>query len=363
VEEPLDQVAKHYADATKMLKPYGLTVPAAVYQLDAVYKRLNGIPISTIVDFYELHGRAVIPDKTVKEVLGELLEALKQDKRGDYHRRDLRLRLTFFAASFPGRITDITTAQIDNWLRDLRSRTKEKKGAEVTGKTRNNYRRSIVQLFNFARKNRYLPKDLGTAADDTAAVKEITAENEFFAPEEIEALLATAAPTLLPSLAIKAFSGVRTEEMIVLTWGMIKFDQDCIILGKLITKLDQRRLIPLKPNLKSWLLPYRKEEGRICELWTTPNSVAHAWKRHGVSVGVKTGKNKFRNSYISYRVAETKDPKTVAFESGNSPGTIARDYLEITTPQEAEKWFSIFPAKARGTRTNRPAKDTAPGPI
>ena len=38
------------------------------------------------------------------------------------------------------------------------------------------------------------------------------------------------------------------------------------LLEKLISKLDQRRIIPLKRNLKAWLLPYRKKEGRICEL-------------------------------------------------------------------------------------------------
>ncbi|MGD0413105.1 MAG: hypothetical protein ABSC18_15550 [Verrucomicrobiota bacterium] len=358
VEVPLDQVAREYADATKMLSAYGLTVAAAMHELDAAFKRLNGTPLSTIVEFYDLHGSTIVAEKTAKEVLDEMLVALKKDGVGDYHLRDLRLRLTFFCKSFPGKITAITTSQIDNWLRDLKSRSKESKGADLKGKSRNNYRRSIVELFNFARRCRYLPADLSTAADHTKTVKEITAENEFFTPEEMKALLSTAAPTLLPSLAIKAFSGVRTEEMIVLTWPMIRFKQNCIILGKQITKLDQRRIIPLKRNLKAWLLPYRKEEGRICELWTVPNSLAHAWKRHGLSVNVKTGRNKFRNSYISYRVAETKDPAKVAFESGNSVRTIVRDYLEITTPQEAKKWFSIFPQKHRA-KPERNAKKKA----
>jgi len=317
-----------------------------MHQLEAALKRLKGTPISTVVEFYDLHGRTVVADRTVKEVLEEMLEALRKDNVGAYHRRDLRLRLTYFSESFPGKITGITTPQIDNWLRDLKSRSKESKGAELKGKSRNNYRRSIVELFNFARRNRYLPADLSTAADHTKMVKEITAENEFFSPEEIQTLLSTAGPFLLPSLAVKAFSGVRTEEVIVVTWPMIHFDKNCIILPKDITKLDQRRIVPLKPNLKAWLLPYRKEEGSICELWTVPNSVANAWKRHGLSVGVKTGKNKFRNSYISYRVAETQDPAKVAFESGNSVRTITRDYLEITTPEEAEKWFSVFPPKS-----------------
>ena len=44
-------------------------------------------------------------------------------------------------------------------------------------------------------------------------------------------------------------------------------------------------------------------------------------------------------------IAETNDIQLVALESGNSPAVIQREYLEITTPQEAAKWFGIFPQK------------------
>jgi hypothetical protein len=56
-----------------------------------------------------------------------------------------------------------------------------------------------------------------------------------------------------------------------------------------------------------------------------------------------SGANKFRNSYISYRVALTHDVQRVALESGNSPKIIQREYLELATEKDAERWFGIFP--------------------
>ncbi|MFO1500077.1 MAG: site-specific integrase [Verrucomicrobiota bacterium] len=341
----IDHATKEYADAVKALKDYGLTLPGAVNDLVSALKRLNGKTLNSALDFYELHGRAITSDKTVPEVLKEMLKALKDDRVGDYHRRDLAIRAGHFAQCYPVKIGEITTPQINGWLRGLRSRGRKTKGAEISGTTRNNYRDAVVELFNFAKDHGYLSPDLSTAAERSKVVKAVTAENEIFEPGEMEKLLSTAPPHMVPGMAVKAFTGLRTEEVIVVEWPDIRFERNCIILSKFITKLDQRRIIPLTANLKAWLLPYRRDEGRICDTWTTPNSAAAAWKRHGKSVGVKTGKNKFRNSYISYRVAETNDPKTVAFESGNSEETIKRDYLEVTTPEEAKEWFSIFPSE------------------
>jgi hypothetical protein len=64
--------------------------------------------------------------------------------------------------------------------------------------------------------------------------------------------------------------------------------------------------------------------------------------RHAARCEIKAGGNRFRNSYISYRVAQTSDPKKVALEAGNSEEVIMED-LELTTPEEAEKWFGIEP--------------------
>jgi hypothetical protein len=55
--------------------------------------------------------------------------------------------------------------------------------------------------------------------------------------------------------------------------------------------------------------------------------------------------NALRHSFISYRVALTKDIAAVALEAGNSPKMILAHYRELCTEAEAADWFSILPAK------------------
>ena len=229
----IDDVAKEYADATRALAPLNLDLATVVQQALEVSRRLKGLSLLTAIDFYERHGRKVVVMKNIPEIAKELLDALKADHKGNYHVRDLETRLRRFSTAFPGPILDITSKQIDEWLRSLRSESqylkKKKEIKEITGKTRNHYRNAVVQLFNYAKDNGYLPNDLTTAAQPTKRVKEEPSENEIFTPAEMETLLSEAPVHIIPSMAIKAFSGVRTEEIAKIEWDMIHFDQNCII--------------------------------------------------------------------------------------------------------------------------------------
>ena len=128
---------------------------------------------------------------------------------------------------------------------------------------------------------------------------------------------------------------------------MIHFDKNCIILPARITKMTQRRTIALKPNLKAWIEPFKGCRGRVCAKWSKPHCVFQSWNRFGITKGIHVGGNKFRNSYISFRVAETKDVPLVSCESGNSPAIIQREYLELAPPEDAAKWFAITPSASK----------------
>jgi integrase len=131
--------------------------------------------------------------------------------------------------------------------------------------------------------------------------------------------------------------------MIRLKWEDIKFDQNVIFLAKQVTKTKQRRIVPLLPNLKEWLTPHRQVDGLIAARWASSHTLSKAWSTHAQNVGVAYKKNGMRNSYISYRVALIKNVAQVSLESGNSPGVIQRDYLELVTEGDAEQWFATVP--------------------
>jgi hypothetical protein len=50
-----------------------------------------------------------------------------------------------------------------------------------------------------------------------------------------------------------------------------------------------------------------------------------------------------RHSFISYRIATVKSADQVALEAGNSPSIIFKNYRELTTEEQADKWFAILP--------------------
>ena len=80
---------------------------------------------------------------------------------------------------------------------------------------------------------------------------------------------------------------------------------------------------------------------RVCKEWALANSLYHAWLRVAKDAAVAYKKNAFRNSFISYRLALTKDINSVAYASGNSPQMIRKYYMGLVTPEAAKAWFSL----------------------
>ena len=123
-------------------------------------------------------------------------------------------------------------------------------------------------------------------------------------------------------------------------------------------KTKQRRLVPIPDNLVAWLAPHRGKTGRVCERWVRPQAFVQAFDRVGKHLGIAVGANRFRNSYITYRVALTHDVQRVSLESGNSPRVIQREYLELATEDDGRRWLNIFPP----TATPAPLAETQPAP-
>lgn len=299
----------------------------------AAKEKLGTASLVEAATFFKTHGGGAVKKASLAEIRKEMLEALKADQRSSYHIRDVARHTKRFVEYFSCPITAITSSRINEWLR----------GLPGGGRNRDNHRDSIHNFFNFARSEGYLPKSLPTAAEDTKRVNEAGADNEVFTVEEANSLLQGAHDWLLPTLAIKLFSGMRSEEVFRMDWSAVKFDQDVLVLSKEITKTKLRRPVPLLPNLKLWLLPHRESKGRIAGRWISAKTMCRAWTDNAEKVGVVYKKNAMRKSYISYRVAETKDVAQVALESGNSPAIIQSDYLELVTEADAKRWFAIVP--------------------
>lgn len=310
VQKPLDVVAEEYSDAVR---------------------KLQGIPLSSAIEFYLKHHPTELPKKTVQDVLEEMLSAKAQQGLSEKYLKDLRSRCGRFASRFVCQITSITSADIEEFLNNL----------NLSNRSHNNYLQSILTLFEFGKSRGYLQQD-HSEVSRIALRKKVHGSIEIFSPEEIQALLTHADAQILPVLLLGAFCGIRTAETMRLNWENVHIERRMITIDHGIAKTAARRVVPISENLAAWLTPNMKTTGKI---WNRSESVlTKCFLRTSNSARLRWKHNALRHSYISYRVAMTTDLPKVAYESGNSVQIIKQHYLELVGKDEAKRWFDIFPS-------------------
>ena len=334
-----------YVTAKSILQPHKLEVDAAARLVDDLLRRLNGTSLQQAVDFFNAHGKRVITGAKTAVAYEAYIEDLKRRGVGIHHLRDVKRFVGAFVRAFPGEIAIIRTSEIDAYLNRLGGKARNK----------NNARDRIISFFNFMVQKGYLPKGIDHAAKSSTAFTDprlvITSEAEavasaeatdLYLPEDMGKILAAAEMDERVTLELKAFSGLRTEELARMWWVLINAKAGYINVTDAVAKVNQRA-VPILENLKRRLAAYPEAEKRdkISKRWGSSNSLYHVWKRVTDKAGLPYKKNAFRNSYISYRLAQTKDINLVAYESGNSPEMIRKYYLDLVTPEQAAAWFSL----------------------
>ena len=198
MDVPLHVVAGEYADIMRQLGGSG-TVRQAI-------------------EFF-LHN-AVRPDlvRTVSQVVGEFLASKTADGLSQVYRDDCAWRLRVFATDFQAPISHVCTRDIEEWLR------KPSTGLA----TRNNFRRLISTLFNFARRRGYLPRDRETEARWLEKPKIKSKPIQIFSPGELRELLAVAGGQAELAIVIGAFTGIRSAEMLRLNWENFNWEEGVI---------------------------------------------------------------------------------------------------------------------------------------
>lgn len=327
-----------YHRAVDLLRPLGLSLDMAAQQITEAAKLVPSI--MEACRYYAKTHRTKLERKSVAEVVQEFTEAKTQAGRSEDYLGDIRYRCGRFKDAFHCCIADIDGAQIREFLASLTHTEGDRKGQKLSGRSLNNFKRSITTLFEFAKARHYVPLDFDPLAGIDDA-DEGDGAIEIYSPKEVAALLTAATPSFLPALAIGAFAGLRSKEIGRLDWSEVQIARGFIEVKASKAKTAARRLVPIAPNLAQWLAPYANHTGRVwphSEAWLeeskrdTAKKAEVAWKH-----------NALRHSFVSYRLADVQDVARVALEAGNSPQMIFNHYRELVTPGEAKTWFSICP--------------------
>jgi integrase len=207
----------------------------------------------------------------------------------------------------------------------------------LTERTKRNHRDVIGFFSRWLVLRGYLAKgaDLleGVQNYTTRKVGEIST----YSAEELAKLVSAADDRLLPFLTIAAFAGLRHAEIARLDWADMDLEENFIEVKAEKSKTHTRRIVPIKENLKSWLLPLAKRSGKVVPFVNITKQLLKTAK----DAGVTWKHNACRHSYISARVAECADVPRVADEAGNSVQIVRTNYLKRMRPKHAIAWFSI----------------------
>lgn len=338
-----------YIEAVELLRPLNVGLNTAVKEYVRAAQQLpQGATLREAVDFYIRRNPASLPQRTVRQVVEELIDQKTKGGRGDVYLKDLTGRLGKFADAFQMPIGQVTGPMMEKYISSL----------DIARRTKMNHLRLIVGLFKFAVRRKYLAKDALDELDSVEKPEAELTEIQIFSPHELREMLAASRPEIVPWLSIAAFAGLRHAELQRLDWSEINMAERHIEVPATKAKTASRRLVPMQDNLFAWLEPYRQESGRVTGFENMAKQIGwliadmnESLKKQAVEAGhdpknvrkFTWKRNALRHSFISYRLAVLKDVAAVALEAGNSPTMIFRNYRALVTENEGKTWFSIAP--------------------
>ena len=361
-----NEQASEYAASVQTLAPFGIGLLTAADALVNVLKTLGGFPSVDAMKQAAAQGKPFpsladvqaaavfhkakhqkITDKTVADVVTELLALKKARGAADRYLSDLKFRLDKFADAFKVNIGSVQTPDIQEWLDKLK----------LSSQSYANNRRVVHLLCEFAVARGYA---LDNPALKVERPKIKNGEIEIFTPDEARRLLAVASEDFRPCLAIGLFAGLRSAEIERLEWRDIDLKQGHIVVGADKSKTASRRIVPIVENLAEWLAltPEDKRKGKI---WTFERDWLHktqsataaatevkADKAKGIAgqKPVKWKQNAPRHSFVSYTFALSNDAGRTAGFAGNSAAMIHKHYKQLCTPAAAKEFFSIKPPES-----------------
>ena len=301
-----------YSLARELVEPFGYTVLDAVREWE--------------------RSKAPYRGKKTADVIAELISAKRREELSDAYVNRLEDDLKSFAAVVPEEIEKVQAPDIKKFLN----------GCKVGPRRWNNLRDQVVTLFRFARSERYLPKDRATEAEDVSKTKVPRKTVDMFTPEELRIILENIRAVWLPWIVLSAFAGIRTFEVLRMDWSSVRWEQKLIDLPPEVTKVNERRIIPMCDALVQALMPWRQATGPVCEAKVPQREIEQIMAKVKETYPLFRWKhNALRHAYGSYRTALTQNVPQVALEMGNSIHMVKRHYLEAKTFEDGLCWFRI----------------------
>jgi integrase len=303
---------------------------------------LQGVPLHIAVQSYlKATNRSMHKPRPFPEIAEEFVEALASNGKSKRHVQTMKQHMSEASKTFSLPIDAITAEDWDQYLR--------RKG--WSNRTRHNHLISLKAVSNYAKRRGYLPREIATEADKVEQISFVQPNPEIFTPKEMELILKHVEPDGIPFIAIGGFAGIRANEIERLEWKDVDLESNVIKLDRSKTKTKRRRVVPILPNLREWLLPFKNGDNGPVVPVAQPQKKYVKQTTDRINAANPEAKfrwkpNGLRHSFVSYHLALENNPAKTAMICGHSPRQAEENYLELVTKREAEKWFAIMPEAA-----------------
>jgi integrase len=299
------------------------------------------VTLQEAAKFYLRHAVTATGDKTIHEVINELLHVKKAANLSPRYLEDLRCRLGIFARTFGAeKVIDVSQQQVDDWLIAL----------PYGAVTKNNFRCLVGVFFNYAKDRKYV-LDVPISKQSKVAIKR--GKPGILTVEECSRLLSAADDEILPALALGLFAGLRPEsEIWRLDWSKIDFVRKQIDIEPLATKNTgdnaSVRWVDMSDNLIEWLLPHRKAKGPVWSM--VRDTFYRAIEKARTAAGIATWPHDcLRHCFCSYHYAAHNDAGLTMAQAGHTnPRTFFRHYRARVQTDDARRFFQIRPVAGEG---------------
>jgi len=312
-----------------------------------------GVTLEEAAKFFKAAKDRQQKSKKISAVILEYSENRKRNLRSARHLEDLKSRLGRFEEDFGETLaSEITHSDIVGWLAKLKP---DKGGGKYSPLSVVNFHRVVRGLFTYAAAMGYAEKN---PASNVTIPKVKESAPGIFTPPQMAAILKAAGESILPFFVLGAFAGLRSSEIQRLTWEEINLKRKMITPPAEKTKSAKRRIVPILPNLRTFLLPYADHKGPVLPFsrrntydltapvlraagFGTPGTETDEEKAAGVKL-IPAPDNGLRHSFASYRLAATNDAAKTALELGH-PNTklLFSTYRELVTPKDAKTYWGI----------------------
>ena len=310
--------------------------PARLLEAAACMPRLAavGATLTEAVDFFLANSPTVCSRRTVTQLGDEFLASrrsrgCKQTTLSEYKSKIGAIQAEFGKAS----AHEVLTAEIEDWLEEL----------DVEARTKLGYLKSAMTLWNFGMKRSYVLKNPAKAIDPPICDDRPPG---ILRPEELAVLLKVAhheGGTMVRSIAVAAFAGVRRSEVFVLDEVSIDSLARLIEILGAHAKTRRRRLVPIDNTLAAWLHAFPPAGSRIIP-YQHIDVFGQELNRLAKLAGITPWPhNALRHSFGTYHLAAHKNENLTASIMGNSPGVVVRHYREVVRPAVATAYWELTP--------------------